>query len=283
MITVGCDPELFVFDKTKETYISAHNYFPGTKHDPHVVGLGAIQVDGTAFEFNIQPAKSLKEFCRNIDITMKIGSNMLKKVNPNLRLEAVPTVVYPQDYFDSLPDETKMLGCDPDFDAYTMLPNTKPITNKPMRTGSGHVHIGWTAAEDISDPAHLFDCQMAVKQMDICLYMTSLLWDDDKQRRELYGNVGAFRPKHYGVEYRVLSNAWLNHPSLIEFVYKSVMKGMDLLDKDVRLWEDPVLASLFNLQRRGFVGDTDLILHASTLRNKYNFPEFPYVALHEDV
>jgi hypothetical protein len=45
------------------------------------------------------------------------------------------------------------------------------------------------------------------------------LWDSDKKRRELYGALGAYRPKSYGVEYRVLSNAWLESKEKMDIVY----------------------------------------------------------------
>ena len=56
-ILVGCDPEVFVAKGGK--FISAHGMIPGTKKAPHKVERGAVQVDGMALEFNIDPAASL--------------------------------------------------------------------------------------------------------------------------------------------------------------------------------------------------------------------------------
>jgi hypothetical protein len=49
------------------------------------------------------------------------------------------------------------------------------------------------------------------------------LWDEDTDRRELYGDWGAFRPKPYGVEWRVPSNKWLSCPDLWEWLFESVV------------------------------------------------------------
>jgi len=57
------------------------------------------------------------------------------------------------------------------------------------------------------------------KELDFVLYNSSLSWDNDDRRRELYGKPGSFRPKPYGVEYRVLSNMWLKSISTQKFVF----------------------------------------------------------------
>jgi hypothetical protein len=46
----------------------------------------------------------------------------------------------------------------------------------------------------------------------------------------LYGAPGSFRPKSFGVEYRPLSNAWLNSPEIAQQVYAitlGVIRGID--------------------------------------------------------
>jgi hypothetical protein len=42
----------------------------------------------------------------------------------------------------------------------------------------------------------------------------------------MYGAAGAFRPKPYGVEYRVLSNAWLQSEELMAWVYRTTTKAI---------------------------------------------------------
>jgi hypothetical protein len=48
-----------------------------------------------------------------------------------------------------------------------------------------------------------------------------LFYDNDVERRELYGKAGAYRPKPYGCEYRVLSNRWLTSSTLIGWVFRN--------------------------------------------------------------
>jgi hypothetical protein len=59
-------------------------------------------------------------------------------------------------------------------------------------------------------------------------------------RRELYGKAGAFRPKPYGVEYRVLSNRWLNSEALIRWVYNQSQLGMARRGLEDNNWAEDV-------------------------------------------
>jgi hypothetical protein len=73
----------------------------------------------------------------------------------------------------------------------------------------------------------LFETARAItKQMDFYLGLPSLLFDHDQERREMYGQAGAFRPKPYGVEYRVLSNRWLDSEHLMRWVFRSSLLAM---------------------------------------------------------
>jgi hypothetical protein len=98
-----------------------------------------------------------------------------------------------------------------------------------MRTASGHIHIGWTKDEDPNDPVHFADCCALVKQLDYFLGLHSILWDRDNRRRSMYGKAGAFRPKPYGVEYRVMSNVWLTNEELMRWVFDQTHKAVDTL------------------------------------------------------
>lgn len=218
-ITIGADPELFLFNKETNKYVSAHDVFPGTKLNPVKCPKGAIQVDGVAGEFNIDPAANMRDFIININHVQRLMNFVAKQKNENFELRASPVAVFDLEYFSSLPGDVLALGCEPDYNAYTGEANPKPVTDEPFRTGSGHIHIGWTKDADPKDERHFFNCTELVRELDFVLYNSSLQWDSDDKRRELYGKPGAFRPKSYGLEYRVLSNAWLNKTATKMFVF----------------------------------------------------------------
>lgn len=221
-ILIGCDPELFVYTD-KGTPVSAHDLIPGTKVEPHEVDKGAVQVDGVAAEFNIVPAKTEDEFVRNIVRVEAQLLEILHKQNNKLVLRATPTIKFTRRMWEAIPEDAKMLGCEPDFNAYSMGRNPKPHTNKLMRTGSGHIHISWGQNPDEVKRPWMHHVGELVYHLDHHLYPQSLKWDTDEERRELYGQEGAFRPKPYGVEYRVLSNKWVETEKTMRYVYKTAL------------------------------------------------------------
>lgn len=222
-ILVGCDPEVFV--KQKGKFLSAFGLIKGDKKNPQKVRRGAVQVDGMALEFNIDPAATEDEFCINVQDVFA----QMKLMVPKYEVVAVPCAHFDAAYLKTQPKEALELGCDPDYNAWTGLANDRPDGDRPMRTASGHVHIGWTDGMDKDDPSHVHQARLAGQQLDFYLGLPSLMYDDDTERREMYGKSGAIRFKPYGVEYRTLSNAWLNSEKLMRWVFRAAVKGMNEL------------------------------------------------------
>lgn len=221
-IKIGADPEVFI--KNNFGNISAHTMLPGTKEEPFIVPNGAIQVDGVAAEFNIDPASTEDEFLFNIKHVLSILRDMLPEGNE--------INISPSEVFDlsGLPEGVTNLGCSPDFNAYTLRQNKQPDgKSTSMRTAAGHLHIGWGIGMDVKSQRHFNTCANVAKQLDAYIGLPSILFDDDNKRRELYGKAGAFRPKPYGLEYRTLSNKWLTSDKLIRFVYTNTLSAIKTL------------------------------------------------------
>lgn len=219
-ILVGADPECFV--KQNGVFVSAHNLIRGDKKNPQPVKNGAVQVDGMALEFNIDPAATEHEFCINIQSVY----DQLKLMVPHHEVVACPVADFTQEYLATQPAEALELGCEPDYNAWMGNMNPRPDGNRPMRTASGHVHIGFTNGQDINDVDHVNRAASVVRQMDFFLGIPSLTYDNEQRRREMYGRAGACRYKSYGVEYRTLSNAWLLSKERMAWVFRAVQRGM---------------------------------------------------------
>lgn len=222
-ILVGCDPEVFV--KKDGVFQSAYGLIEGNKKHPQKVNKGAVQVDGMALEFNIDPAASEDEFCINVQEVFKTMCLMV----PEHEVVAVPVANFGMDYLRQQPAEALELGCDPDYNAWGGFENPRPDGERPFRTAAGHIHIGWTNDANIRDPEHQAMGNELVKQLDFFLGLPSLLYDNDVQRRSMYGKAGACRYKPYGVEYRTLSNAWLNSEKMIRWAYRATQAGVAAL------------------------------------------------------
>jgi hypothetical protein len=227
----GCDPEFFLYDTNTGEPISAVGLVPGTKAEPYKVDKGAVQLDGMAAEFNIDPVNNFEEFNDNIKIVMA----QLKKMLPtNIGFLIQPSVHFSQEIMDNATDSAKTLGCDPDYNAWTGERNEIPDTSHcpNLRTASGHIHIGWTDGMPPMDPEHFNLCRDLAKQMDWYLGAWSLRHDKSVERRKLYGKAGAFRPKPYGCEYRVLSNFWLTSKDRRQQVWDRAVMAI----KDMNGW-----------------------------------------------
>lgn len=214
-------------NEKKVEFVSGHDLIPGTKKEPFKVPGGAIQVDGVALEFNINPAKTFQEFSTNINTVLsELKQRALK---PGLDLSFSPVARFSTAEWSRIPDENKVLGCIPDFNGYTCEENPTPNGEVDFRTASGHIHLGWGEGFDITSGAHIADCGLLATQLDMTIGVFTPYWDTDQTRRKLYGKPGCFRPKSYGMEYRSPSNAWVAKPELYEFIYRNSKLALKLL------------------------------------------------------
>jgi|TARA_Y100000310_G_scaffold161131_1_gene161075 hypothetical protein len=219
-LVIGADPELFVFNGNKP--VSGWGMVEGTKARPTAVKHGAVQVDGMALEINIDPVDDVDKFHRNINSVLR---SLRKMIPDGHELKAVPTVRFSEKVMKDAPKAAKELGCDPDWNAYTEKQNPRPraIGNRKfLRTGAGHIHLGWTADQQVDQLSHFLACVQMTKQLDLYVGLPSLLFDNDRERQQLYGKAGTFRPKPYGVEYRTPSNFWVQKKSYREMIFNLV-------------------------------------------------------------
>lgn len=220
--TIGADPEVFVGDNDK--FVSAHNLVTGTKLHPTRVVEGAIQVDGMALEYNIDPCTSKEDFVRRI---IGVKKQLLSHIG-GLKVLPKATVTFTEEDIADVPTQNFELGCSVDFNAYTLRPNETPESSAMFRTAGGHVHVGGFPTKKRYSSAHLAECARLARLMDRELGVPSLTWDKDVLRRSMYGKAGAFRPTFYGMEYRSLSNLWVFDEALISFVYDATERAFEM-------------------------------------------------------
>jgi len=238
-ITVGTDPEVFLESK-KSGIISAIGLVGGTKENPIPVTKGALQEDNVLAEFNIDPAHSPKEFITNIKTVM---SQLENKVNPH-KLRVLSSHRFTQSMLESLGEKALTFGCDPDINAWDGETNESPSAYTTLRTAGGHVHVGFKV--DKEDSQTRFN---VIKLMDIYLGIPSVLLDGDTERRSMYGKAGACRIKEYGVEYRTLSNFWLQSEKHMKWVYSQsirAVKNKDYVDEIIDRYSSDEIQNTIN-------------------------------------
>lgn len=213
-VTVGADPEVFFTKDGK--YFPAIGLVGGTKQFPRKVRGGAVQEDNVMAEFNIHPANNADKFSDSI-------AHMLEEVDKIAAKHGCKTAIVPYAEFDNTylnHPQAREIGCEPDYNAWTLSQNERPSYEllKNIRTASGHVHIGFPYPNN-SPTSRI----KVVAACDLYLGIPSVLLDPDTVRRQYYGKAGAYRPKPYGVEYRVLSNFWLKDAILRKWVFRAAV------------------------------------------------------------
>lgn len=202
--TIGADPEFFVQDKHGRVK-SIIGRLGGTKENPKFITENrsgfAVQEDNVAAEYNIPPVHAKQYLFDVIQFPQKAIQIIIGKDKFDICTESA--ISFPDEELSS--EESWIFGCEPDYNAWTLCINNKPqADDKNLRTAGGHIHVGYEYNEDVMQQVSL------IKAMDLFLGTWSVIADTNGSlRRNLYGNAGAFRPKPYGVEYRVLSNFWI--------------------------------------------------------------------------
>ena len=233
-ILIGTDPEVFL--QNSDGFIkSAIPFIPGSKAKPYFISDEghAIQTDNILAEFCVPPVKLSEsdkmykniQHCLNYIDNYVSGKNLKHKISP-------AEIVSFEELCDPL---AKEFGCDPDFNAWTLEMNERPSSdNEQLRTCGGHIHIGYDNSS--------FDQNVAIiKTLDLFLGVPSILLDTDTLRRELYGKAGAFRVKEYGVEYRVLSNFWIQSQEMINLIFYNILQAIDFINNSesiIKLFTD---------------------------------------------
>ena len=219
--SVGADPELFVED-SDGNIISAEGMIGGTKEEPIPISENghAIQEDNIMVEFNIPPCYSEDEFVSHLNHVEDHLNTMLELQN-NCKLNYSASAELDEKYLQT--DQAKMFGCEPDFNVHLKCPNDSPNPATNLRTCGGHIHIGYKNP-DIETSENI------VYAMDILLGLPSVELDQDDRRKEMYGLAGCFRFKDYGLEYRSLSNFWLQTEELKRWAYQKTIEAIDLAE-----------------------------------------------------
>lgn len=215
---LGTDPEVFLLNREGK-HLAINGYINASKNDPLQIPdmpMGfTLQEDNVALEYGIPPAATSEEFIASIQQVMERSRAWLPDGVDFSRLSCT---VFEKDQLQH--PMSRVFGCEPDYCAYTKKRNKKPRVPVPgMRSAGGHVHV-----ETKEDPF------VVVKAMDFFLGLPSVLMDDGRDRKQLYGKAGACRVKPYGVEYRTLSNFWIFSPNLIDWVWRNTQRALENLN-----------------------------------------------------
>lgn len=238
-VRIGCDPEIFVADSTTGVPVPITGKIGGTKERPRFLDKTdkffskfgkmngwALQEDGAALEFNTPAFQSVEDFAGHVSQFIETLDPYLASLG--LRAIRAPTATFDSTLRDASP-KAFILGCDPDFNAYTEQQNPIYDVNQMglTRFAAGHIHLGY----DVSKIPH----NVMAKFCDLFIGLPSIAKDKQGRRRQFYGQAGNYRPKKYGIEYRTPSNYWIWNVAGGRHEYRMMTQAIrlaGLVDKD---------------------------------------------------
>lgn len=236
-LKVGSDPEFFLFDKAKGRIVPAVGLVPGTKHSPHLLHKGSVQVDGTLVEIGIDPASSEDEFVENHAIVLEQVRELL---GPRYELHCGSLGAFHDDEIASLDPIHLKVGCDPEFRFSSIdskvMHVSKPDKLDPKRIpAGGHIHIGFTEEAPLEDVTFLRDCRKLHEQLSSVLPPIV-----ERTRHDvMYGTyLSTLRIKPYGIEFRAPDSYWTCTEDTVRGVYRVVQESVKLL-VGTRGWREP--------------------------------------------
>ncbi len=221
-LTIGSDPELFLFSELENRHIPAIGLIKGTKEKPMAITTEghATQLDGVACEFNIPPCTTKEDFVKHINFVKSYINDTIAKPN-QLVISKQASAEFTSEQLNC--KEGQEIGCTPDIDAWNLTMNSPQAYTSNLRAVGGHVALGYTG--------HNQEWSLELtKIMDLFLGVGSVLLDKDTQRRALYGKAGSMRFTKFGLEYRSLSNFWIFDDKLIEWVFENTVKAVEFFN-----------------------------------------------------
>ena len=217
----GTDTEVLLKHTASNRFISSVGLIGGSKDMPMPIGEGcALQEDNVTVEFNTPPTDQVETFVKAINYNLAQIADRASKYGLDIAITASAT--YDEEQLASPAAQT--FGCEPDFNAWKKgRKNPKPKAGNPnLRSAGGHLHFS------VDNKGKILEY---VQACDLFIGMPLSLIDPDKQRRELYGKAGAFRPKPYGFEYRTPSNYWISDERLMRWVWDQMDAAVRFVDE----------------------------------------------------
>lgn len=226
--TSGWDPEIFVVD-AKDAVIPAFEFLP-PKTKPYNGAHVAAYWDGFQAEFNTSTPQTCHGYgCDHIREGLQIVLKEARRMNDKAKLSLKNFFRIPAPILRSADEAHVAFGCDPSTNAYGLDPVFfEDPRLVPYRSAGGHIHFGGMEVIGLMKSEKRND---VVKVLDRFVGLPCVaLFDgiDDHRRRQLYGRAGEYRIPPHGIEYRVLSNAWLAHPAIMHLVMNTARAAMSL-------------------------------------------------------
>lgn len=238
-VTIGCDPELFLFDNIKQRIVPAIGKIGGSKHKPlSLVGGGMVQLDGTVLEFGTAPATSGEDFVSQIQSTInQIRTKLDNRFHGRYELRCGALAGYSPEDIDE--DHIGLnVGCSPQYrftsdNALEVVGGVSKLDRSAIPVG-GHIHVGFGCNLPITDERLVVSAARFTELFH--QHMPQFIANDRcMERQGILGieHEAVVRIKPYGLEYRNMPSYWLADKGLCSLLYQltyyvaQTLSGMD--------------------------------------------------------
>ncbi len=231
--SLGCDPEFFF--KINKRVVGSEKIIPkeGIKIDRGMGSVSKFIIDGVQAELNPRPNTCRANLANEMSACFKTLKATLDKSGEKVDVSFEQSVKISKTELAKLDKENQVFGCDPSLHAHgesgIKIEEVDPLTHL-QRSAGGHIHIG--ANYDGLKNLIKKEPEKLVQMLDIICGNTCVLVDRDKgnkERRKLYGAAGEYRLPKHGLEYRVLSNFWLQAYPLMSLTFGLARIAVELM------------------------------------------------------
>jgi len=227
-MSLGCDPEFFF--KRNGKVCGAEKVLPenGLVSKDSYDTSGKFIIDGVQAELNPEPNTCRANLGNEIGRCFRTLMNKIKE-DPSLSVDFSQMATLTKKELNSLSEKAKTFGCAPSHNTYTKKESSIKLdgTKALSRAAGGHIHIGkfnnkYDTSKIYTDVNWALETpERMVPLLDILVGNTCVLVDkspDGIKRRKHYGRAGDYRTPKHGLEYRTLSNFWLQAYPLMSLV-----------------------------------------------------------------
>lgn len=227
-ILIGSDPEIFIKNRDTGKVSSIIGKLGGSKENPLDIGNNCtVQEDNVLAEFNIPPCSTKEEFINSINYCKDYIATIIAGHGDELHYSSSEQL---ED--DLLQNENaRIFGCSPSVNIITQEPNSFDIEtldeeDKKLRSSGFHIHFGY------DDPTDDFNDRL-ICAFELCVTLPLISKDlDVYNRRKMYGAIGDFRTKSYGIECRSLGGYFLKDDESLSEVWDKCQEAINLANNE---------------------------------------------------
>lgn len=231
-LSIGCDPELFLFDNLLQRIVPAVGKIGGTKQKPLKLTKGTVQLDGTVVEIGTDPAYSGEEFVENLQsVISEVQTKLDNRFHGRYSLRCGALAGYSEE--DISPRHVGLeVGCDPQYSFASETELVKVAGQDRLSIDAipvgGHIHVGFGCNLPITDKRLIVSVSRFVDKLYPSLPVVQT--PQSEARRELMNADNALvRIKPYGFEIRNMDSYWLSDKEVAKDMFRRLQSVVSIL------------------------------------------------------